>query len=77
MLALVSNRGRFSHRAGALRMPFDTPRGARFGGGGGGESVDMVSYTNLLPTYIPNGMPVPARRPRMRPSWSSASAFIG
>lgn len=51
--SVISGRGRFSHRAGASRSLFDTPRGTRFNGGGGG-SQDMVSYTNLLPTYIPN-----------------------
>jgi hypothetical protein len=50
--AVISGgRGRFSHRAGARRSLLDTPRGARFKSGG--ESQDMVSYTNLLPTYIP------------------------
>jgi hypothetical protein len=49
--SVTSGRGRFSYRSGARRSLFDIPRGARFGGGGGG-SQDMVSYTNLLPTYI-------------------------
>ena len=52
MLSFVGQRGRFSHRAGVRRTLMDIPRGSRWGGGGGG-SGDSVSYTNLIPTYIP------------------------
>ncbi len=64
---------RFSSRSLASRRRYSS-REAPFGSR---TPETSAARSGVFPTYIPNGTPVPERRSRRRPSWSSARAFIG
>ena len=60
----------FLASSGCLDSPPDWPRPQPLA-----RHIRLLS--GVLPTYMANVMPVPAKSSRRRPNWSSASAFIG